>query len=337
MNTYGRVRRFCRGLIRGSLILFPIAVGLFLGNLYTTREVIQDVGGLPEVYAQAEQKQMLVTFTEETKEEPDYLAEAKENQVLYEELQIDPTSPRKLGEQELNTILRQLARKNEKFQVVYEKREELPWGLKASVCNYPEMIDFVLGFFAQEVAEARYTKTERNQKYPLLLQWDKRWGYHPYGGYNVATSGCAPTCLAMVAFGLTRDEEITPDVVGDYAMKQKYYLPGTGTKWALLSEGAEQFGLHAIFLERDEELIREKLADGMPIICSMKEGNFTAIGHFIVLTGLDEEGLVCVNDPNSLARSERRWKLSTVISQTKQMWGYTLEGVGVSMELVGSF
>lgn len=150
MNTYGRVRRFCRGLIRGSLILFPIVVGLSLGNLCTTREVIQDVGGLPEVYAQAEQKQTLVTFTEETKEEPDYLAEAKKNQVLYEELQIDPTSPRKLGEQELNNILRQLARKNEKFQVVYEKREELPWGLKASVCNYPEMIDFVLGFFAQD-------------------------------------------------------------------------------------------------------------------------------------------------------------------------------------------
>lgn len=336
MNTYGRVRRFCRGLIWGSLILVPIAVGLFIGNPYTTREMLWDVGELPEVYAQAEQKQTLVTSTEETKEEPDYLAEAKKNQVLYEELCIDPTSPRKLGEQELNNTLEQLAKKNEKFQVVYEKREELPWGLKASVCNYPEMIDFVLGFFAQEEAEVKYTKTERNQKYPLLLQWDKRWGYHRYGGYNVATSGCAPTCLAMVAFGLTRDEEITPDVVGDYAMKQQYYLPGTGTKWALLSEGAEQFGLHAIFLERDEELIREKLADGMPIICSMKEGNFTAIGHFIVLTGLDEEGLVCVNDPNSLARSERRWKLSTVISQTKQMWGYTLEGVGVSMELVGS-
>ena len=354
MSTLDRVRRFCRGIIRGSLVIIPVAMGLLLGNSYTTKEVIKDAGWLPQVYTRAEQNQTLgivieqpeELFTEDTSkkilsdklelsEEFDYLAEAKENQVLYEELHIDPTSPRKLGEQELNYTLKQLARKNEKFQEIYEKREELPWGLKASVCNYPEMIDFVLGFFHQKDFEAGYTKAELEQKYPLLLQWDKRWGYHPYGGYNVATSGCAPTCLAMVAFGLTRDEEITPDVVGDYAMKQKYYLPGTGTKWALLSEGAEQFGLHAIFLERDEELIREKLENGMPVICSMKEGNFTSIGHFIVLTGLDEDGLVCVNDPNSLARSERRWKLSTVISQTKQMWGYTLEGVGVSMELVG--
>jgi hypothetical protein len=56
----------------------------------------------------------------------------------------------------------------------------------------------------------------------------------------------------------------------------------------------------------------------------MKPGDFTTTGHFIVLTGLTEEGTLNVNDPNSIARSEKNWDVDTVISQVKAAWSYSV-------------
>ena len=74
---------------------------------------------------------------------------------------------------------------------------------------------------------------------PLLLQYDQRWGYGDYGNSSVAVSGCGPACLSMVITSLTGDDTITPYVVAQYASEQGYYVPGAGTAWTLMSEGAK--------------------------------------------------------------------------------------------------
>ena len=80
------------------------------------------------------------------------------------------------------------------------------------------MLDFVKGYLtAEPVANGGLTHAEKKEDIPLLLQWDKRWGYAPYGNNNIAISGCAPTCLSMVIVGLTKDTAATPDVVASYA------------------------------------------------------------------------------------------------------------------------
>ena len=49
----------------------------------------------------------------------------------------------------------------------------------------------------------------------------------------------------------------------------------------------------------------------------MRTGTFTnGGGHFIVLTGIDENGKVTVNDPNSVERSNKKWDLSYIINQS---------------------
>jgi hypothetical protein len=55
----------------------------------------------------------------------------------------------------------------------------------------------------------------------------------------------------------------------------------------------------------------------------MKPGDFTYTGHFIVLTGIDSNGDIIVNDPNSKKNSKKHWSLETLVPQIKGIWKYT--------------
>lgn len=155
---------------------------------------------------------------------------------------------------------------------------------------------------------------------PHLLQWDIRWGYEYYGSSMIAINGCGPTCLSMAAIGLTGNTGYDPLTVADFAYANGYYHDGVGTAWTLISEGCTQFGLTARELPLDEMTIRNALAQGCPVICSVGPGDFTVEGHFIVITGLNPDGTVTVNDPNSILKSEQSWELQRIMSQMKNLW-----------------
>ena len=55
----------------------------------------------------------------------------------------------------------------------------------------------------------------------------------------------------------------------------------------------------------DKEHIKKELNSGRPIVCILGPGDFTTTGHFIVLTGVDENGGIIVNDPNSIINSKK--------------------------------
>lgn len=262
----------------------------------------------------------------------DYLQEGRDRLGLYEEFGLDPCAPTYYEPGEMGQRLKRLAGLNEDFKYLYEHQWLYPWGLLAATCNYPEMIDFTVDYPDHETEDKRYTEDEMKQDFPHLLQWDRRWGYLPYGQNCIAISGCAPTCLAMVSLALTRNPTVTPDVVGDYAMKKNYHIPGTGTKWALLVEGAKDFGLEVKTVPMKEQEVVSELEKGHPIICSMQKGYFTSKGHFIVLVGV-ENGKIKVNDPNSIARSEMEWEFQDIRKQAKNMWSYSLAGTGVAGEV----
>ena len=56
----------------------------------------------------------------------------------------------------------------------------------------------------------------------------------------------------------------------------------------------------------------------------MGPGDFTTTGHFIVLSGTDGNGNVIVNDPNSIANSSKTWDIDKIMSQMRNLWGYSL-------------
>ena len=58
-----------------------------------------------------------------------------------------------------------------------------------------------------------------------------------------------------------------------------------GTSWSLMSEGCSYFGLTADELSLSEASVFNALDSGCPIICSVRPGDFTTTGHFIVIYG----------------------------------------------------
>lgn len=215
---------------------------------------------------------------------------------------------------------------------VRNKRDTLHWldgsypeSLRQLAENNPETIDFVKQYPEKKDRQDKIDVSgDLTEGIPLFLQWDERWGYRKYGGDYMAVNGCGPTCLSMVWCGLTRKSKWDPYQVARKAEQDGYYVKGTGTSWDLMTSGASELGLDVEKLSLDEKKIIKNLQQRHPIICTVGPGDFTTQGHFLVLTGVDEEGKIMVNDPNSIKRSKKRWELDRLIPQIRNLWAYSL-------------
>lgn len=228
-----------------------------------------------------------------------------------------------LEDAEIESKLADLALTDPDIAEIYARRDEYPEEMMMALAFNQEMTEFVKGYLSSDgSATGGINEEEACQSFPLFLQWDTRWGYVPYGGMNIGMSGCGPTCLSMVIFALTGDASATPDALAAYSMENGYYMEGTGTAWALMTDAAYSYGLRASELGLAEEEMKYYLGRGCPIICSMRPGDFTLTGHFIVIYGYDGEGFL-INDPNSRERSSRHWDYDTLHSQIKNLWYYS--------------
>ena len=187
-----------------------------------------------------------------------------------------------------------------------------------------ELLDFAVGYpAADHTAQGTITRKERRESCPLLLQWDPRWGYVDYGSDVIGTTGCGPTCLAMVIIGLTGNADASPDYLAKEAENKGYYINDQGTAWSFLVDEPQLFGIEVSQysgLEAPE--IRRTLDEGNLIICSMGPGDFTDQGHFIVICGHTPDGFV-IHDPFSRKNSNLLWNYATLESQWKQLWVYS--------------
>ena len=77
------------------------------------------------------------------------------------------------------------------------------------------------------------------------------------------------------------------------------------------------FGL----LSRGNTSMSNHVSSGQPIICSMRPGDFTTTGHFIVITGL-KDGKFIIKDPNSKERSNQLWDYQTLEHQISNLWAF---------------
>ena len=185
----------------------------------------------------------------------------------------------------------------------------------------PEAEDYVLRYplLKGTVFPIDLTEFENEEKVPLLLQWDERWGYGEYGGSVMGLSGCGPTCLSMVCMYLLHDARYDPWYIAQFSMENGYWETGKGSTWTLISEGGVQLGLDVVEIPLDEERLIKNLEVGNPVICVMGPGDFTSTGHFIVMTGY-ADGEIRINDPNSIHRSEKSWKYEDIKDQIRNLW-----------------
>lgn len=175
---------------------------------------------------------------------------------------------------------------------------------------------------AAEKEKKRLASLSKHEKksVPHFYQWDSRWKNQRYARGNIGSSGCGPTCLSMVAVYLLGDDDFTPSWMATYST-QNGYIYGGGTAWKMMDEGARRLGISVKQIRANEKEMKKHLDKERVMICSMRPGDFTRCGHFIVISGYDEDGFI-VNDPNSKANSEKRWKFSRIKGQIKNTWVY---------------
>lgn len=174
---------------------------------------------------------------------------------------------------------------------------------------------------------AQYQKAPKHheeslKEVPLLLQWDTRWGFIPYGDMRIEFSGCGPTCLAMVLSYLNQDDTITPAVVAKYSEEKNFYVKGAGTSFQLMEEAGKQYKVNVEGVYLDQKSVKKALTDKKILIASVKPGDFTTTGHFIVIRGL-KNGKLQINDPNSKINSDKLWDVKKVLDQTAAIWAYS--------------
>lgn len=159
---------------------------------------------------------------------------------------------------------------------------------------------------------------------PLYLQYTEPWGSCTYGDGKIKGTGCCPTCLAMV-FSFLRQETIYPDTVAKWA-GSTYYVNGVGTSWSIFSPAAQKWNVNCSNIGKSQDKLLEALSNGNPVIASMGKGTFTKGGHFIVLTGITENGKIKVNDPNDSASKNHKGKefeVSLIMRESKNMWVFS--------------
>ena len=115
---------------------------------------------------------------------------------------------------------------------------------------------------------------------------------------------------------------MNPYAVAQMAQEDGFYVNGSESSWSMMTELATKLGLSAQELSLNEDSIRQELSQGHPIICIMGPGDFTTSGHFIVLTGVDSDGKITVNDSNSKKNSNKAWKIDDLMSQIRDLWVY---------------
>lgn len=199
--------------------------------------------------------------------------------------------------------------------------EKYPLELLDLLKRNPDTLDFVSSYPKEKDGKAvAKLNNDEIKDFPYLYQWDKRWGYQTYGDDMMGFTGCGPTVVSMVLSHLLKDMSLTPYRIAQEAMEMGLYVEGEGSSWQIFDAIPAQYGINCSYIVVSQRSIKRSLDNGNVVILSMKPGTFTTTGHFILLTGIDEDGKVIVHDPNSRTRSMKHWDMGELAEQSAAGW-----------------
>lgn len=153
---------------------------------------------------------------------------------------------------------------------------------------------------------------------PLLYQYDYRnpvcsmWGE----AKSVASSGCGAAAASMVIAYVCGNYDQTPYTLFRAAADDGRYR-GNGLSYETVRGLLSDYGVNSQLVGTTRTGILSALSENRPIIIDMGPGAFTNNGHYIVLRGLDENGGVLVNDPNSSWRSRQSYSVTQIVRECK--------------------
>ena len=140
--------------------------------------------------------------------------------------------------------------------------------------------------------------TDSHASVPLYFQTD--YPNQRYGSGTVASSGCGITSLAMVASYMTGYDYL-PDILAEY------FGGRAENNIARMEHASDVLQLPWHQAENFHEILDALREGNLAIIMLNHLSIFTEDQHFIVLTGISEDGRIFVNDP--FAPNYEHWQL----------------------------
>jgi hypothetical protein len=140
---------------------------------------------------------------------------------------------------------------------------------------------------------------------------------YAYG--TIASYGCGPTAMAMV-LTYYLDKTITPVETAKWSMNHKTY-DRAGTTYSFFNGIAYDYNIYSKAIAVNSASITKSLQECKKVIIlvvctSGRTCEFTKKSHYIVLTGIDSDGMVSVADPNSSTRSTKKYSVSFIIKES---------------------
>ncbi len=147
-------------------------------------------------------------------------------------------------------------------------------------------------------------------------QTDSRWADLLYGGQDpVSGYGCGPTVLAMLVTSFT-SQTYLPSDMANWASANHYWSAGSGTSHNFILEGAAAFGFHAEpFLDYTPQGVISALKSGHILVALMGPGQFTSVGHFLIIANYWSGNYVSIADPASLENTQKPWDVQVLLNE----------------------
>lgn len=127
--------------------------------------------------------------------------------------------------------------------------------------------------------------------YITYKQYDSRWGRKNYNGSsNMATAGCGPTSVAMLAYAV--DGKTTPLQTMKFMQKHGYAVYNNGTAWSGIPACMEAFGLQdvkEVNVGSSMKKVWDYLSKGYCAVFLFAAGSrggicWTSGGHYVAVT-----------------------------------------------------
>ncbi len=130
-------------------------------------------------------------------------------------------------------------------------------------------------------------------------QADSRWAKKLYTSsgnksQTIKTSGCGPTCAAMVVS--SSKGAILPTTMAQLSVDNGYRTRDNGTAWSFWSFVADYFDFSDYDSTTKFDTMLKYLKKGYFVVVSCGNGLFTTGGHYIVLVA-DKDGVINIYDP----------------------------------------
>lgn len=185
-----------------------------------------------------------------------------------------------------------------------------------------------LGWQDESIAWYAAGKGDQNAKLPgyyhynlaYYSQLDSRWASRRYGSYTFASSGCVPTCMAMILQGI-KGTTILPTDTGTYAYNNSTYNRGHyGSPDSVVAACASHWGVHCDNIQSESQLV-DALKHGKPVVIVADGVNDFLpcnAAHCVVMHGY-ANGSTYISDPY-YAKNNTWWNVSYIWSlrTTKQ-------------------